>query len=343
MTDTPLRIAVVGCGSMGRRRIRHAIELGGADVMGWDIRADRRAEVEGLFPMATADSEAGMWGWGPDALFISVPPAEHEHYIFGAIERGIPFMVEQPITHRLDNLGAIRAGVAGARAGAGLVCHVSSNQRFSPRVHALEKALTETDVGKPLTGLVEIGEWLPDWHPYEPYQDYYPSWKRMGGGLDAICDLDWLRHLFGEVGRAVSLTSRKSDLEIDTDDVVQLILDFVDGPQIMVHCDMLQRPFRRQSRIVCMNGTIVHEHPNQSLQVYVVDRDETVEIPFQVDLARYPHMQGKPQHTFAEPMYEADSAVFLRRLVAGDTSLDSLDTGLANLRLVLPLIFGDGS
>ena len=51
-------------------------------------------------------------------------------------------------------------------------------------------------------------------------------------------------------------------------------------------------------------------------------------------------MPGKNQ-AFAEPMYLGDSEEFLRRVRAGNASLDSLDNGIRNISLARPLIFGD--
>ncbi|OFX08801.1 MAG: hypothetical protein A2516_08575 [Alphaproteobacteria bacterium RIFOXYD12_FULL_60_8] len=329
---------VAGCGSMARRRIRHAIEMAGAKVAVWDIRSDRMEEVKALFPSVICLSNVTeMRAFAADGLFICVPPSDHEYYIKLALDRALPFMCEQPISHKLTNLETIRARVAEL----GLICHVSHNQRYSPRVLALKKVLDEGAVGKPLTGIVELGEWLPLWHPYEPYQDYYPAWRKMGGGLDAVCDLDWLRHLFGEPQRMEVMCSRKSALEIDTFDVTQFLLDFGDdGPQLALHLDMLQQPIARQSRIVCSNGIVVHNHPDQFHRVYLAQENVWKDAPFEVDLSLFPTMQGK-QQSFVEPMYQGDTAEFLRRLAEGDASLDSLDNGIRNVRLVKQLVFGD--
>lgn len=332
-----LLIGVVGNGSMGRRRIRHALAAG-AEVVGWDLRADRRGEVEAMFGIATAATEADFLTRPLDALFVSVPPSDHEHYIFAAIERGIPFMVEQPISHQLENLDAIRAAVVAK----GLVSHVSCNHRYSARIRAFADILGDGRVGKPLTGFVEIGEYLPDWHPYEPYTDYYPSWQRMGGGLDAICDLDWLIFLFGEVREARSMCSRKSELNIDTHDVVQLLVDFKDGPQLVLHCDMLQRTYHQQTRFVCSKGIIVDDFPTEKLRVYYADQGVWEEVAYMSAPEGTPaHIPEKAWQAFVEGMYEADSADFLGRLERGDASTASLDSGLYNLRVVKPLIFPD--
>lgn len=331
-------IVVAGCGSMGRRRIRHALELTEAEVSVYDIRGDRMTEVKEMFPsvdcLSVPDEIAGL---AADGIFICVPPSDHEFYIDLALENAIPFMCEQPISHRLENLSGIREQVAAQN----LICHISNNQRYSPRVVALKKTLDAGIVGAPLAGIVELGEWLPLWHPYEPYQDYYPSWRRMGGGLDAVCDLDWLRHLFGEPVRMESMCSRKSDLEIDTYDVVQFLIDFGEGgPQVTMHLDMLQQPMARQSRIICEDGMVVHNHPDQFHRVYRASDDLWQEAVFEIDLSVFPSMPGKNQ-SFAEPMYLYDSEHFLRRICENDRSLDSLDNGIRNVELVHPLIFGD--
>lgn len=327
-------IVVVGCGSMGRRRMRHAKEMTDARVICWDIRTDRRREVEEQFGFSTFDTEEQIYEIGADAIFIAVPPSDHMHYIEKAIEHSIPFMVEQPISHLSAGLGSVLERVKESN----LVCHVSCNQRYSPRVLAIKKTLDAQRLGKVYTGLVEVGEWLPDWHPYEPYQDYYPSRRATGGGLDAVCDLDWLFFLFGPVREAKSMYSKRSDLEIDTDDVVQMLLDFSDGPQLILHTDMLQRPLGRQSRFVCENGMILHRHPDQFLEVYFNDEERWEQVSFEQDLSLYPHMQGKPQHGFAEPMYQADSAAFLDRLRADDPATESLENGINNLLFILSQI-----
>jgi predicted dehydrogenase len=335
-----MKIIIAGCGSMARRRIRHVLDATDAGIYVHDIRPDRMAEVKDLFPAVVClQSSDEMAALTADAIFVCVPPAAHEFYIEFALANGVAFMCEQPISHRLENLGAIRERVAARN----LICHVSNNQRYSPRVATLRNILADGSMGGVLTGLVELGEWLPLWHPYEPYQDYYPSWRGMGGGLDAVCDLDWLRDLFGEPVRMNAMCSRKSDLEIDTYDVVQFLVDFGEGkPQIAMHLDMLQQPIARQSRIVCENGVVVHNHPDQFHRVFRAATGLWEEVPFDIDLSLFPSMPGKNQ-SFAEPMYLGDTLEFLRRLRESDTSLDSLDNGIRNISLVFPHVFGDRS
>lgn len=314
--------------------MRHACGWADTSVIAWDIREDRRQAALEEFPIRVADHEYAFLQDPPDAIFISVPPSEHEHYIECCLAADIPFMVEQPISDRTENLDAILQAVRQKN----LVTHVSRNHRFSARIKTIRTILDRGDIGHPRTGLVEIGEWLPDWHPYEPYTDYYPSKRSMGGGIDAICDLDWLVHLFGRVVQSVSLCARKSDLDIDTDDVAQFILNFEDGPQLMLHTDMLQRSYHQQVRIVGSEGTLVHNHPNAHIDIFTASTGQWVKESFEMPEAAAGNIPGKVWQSYVEPMYSDDSRDFLSRLSSADSSTESLESGIYNLRLTKSLI-----
>lgn len=328
---------VVGNGSMGRRRIRHLVELTDLPVRVYDLRQDRMDEVSAISDRVVQTDFATLPKIGlPKAIFISVPPAEHEFYIDWAIEQGLPFMVEQPITFRLENLARIEAGVHDK----GLVAHISNNHRHSSEIATIEAVLAKGEIGRPVSAILERGEWLPDWHTYEPYQVYYPSRKAFGGGLDTVCDLDWMRYLFGEVVSSQSSCAKMSDLEIDTNDVMQFLFVFENRVRAIVHNDMLQRPYAAYTKIICENGSLTFRQKERALTVYnLADETETL-VPFEDDRGDRPSMQGKADFSFVEPMYLADTRFFLDKLAAGDTSLDSLRSGIENLKVVHPLVGG---
>lgn len=333
------KFIVAGCGSMARRRIRHALATGGS-VAVWDVRPDRMNEVKTLHPELTfLSSAAAMDDVGADAIFICVPPSEHEFYLDWAIRRGVSFMVEQPISdnpHRLDEI--LREAER-----QGLITHVSNNQRHFEPILALKRVIDSNEFGPVRAMLAERGEWLPDWHPYEPYQDYYPSSYDRGGGIDAICDLEWVRYLFGDVIEARALARRKSGLDITTDDCADLAMDMSGGPQVMLHCDMLQRTYAFRVKLVCAEGTIVYDGPDDFLKIYSKASDRWDQRHFAVGFSDHNAMQGKPYFAWVEPMYQADSRSFLDRLDATDSDTSSLRDGIENLRITYELIRGSGT
>ena len=324
---------------MGRRRIRHVLELTDATVAIFDARADRTAEAADMFDVVPLGTVDGFGDFDPDGIFICTPPADHDFYLRWAIENGVHFMVEQPIAHRLGDLDSLLAGVTERR----LVSHVSNNHRHSAETAAIKSVIDGGEIGRPVTAMVERGEWLPDWHPYEPYTDYYPARRARGGGLDAICDIDWLRYLFGDVRAAKSMCAKKSDLDIDTFDLTQFLFEFDSNVQVSLHIDMLQRFYAASVKIIFEKGTLALDVPEASLRIFNADAGKWRDLPIDDDRDRHESMQGKIAFNFVEPMYERDTKQFLDRLAMNDPDPTSLRDGIENLRVIHPLVAPGGT
>lgn len=333
------RYIVAGCGSMARRRVRHALAAGAEAVGVWDIRSDRMDEMQTLHPEVVRLADLGSFdAFRPDALFVCVPPSDHERYLDWAVAHGIAFMVEQPVSDHPANMARLLAAVEARR----IVTHVSGNQRYFEPIQALKRVIDDGELGAVRAVIAERGEYLPDWHPYEPYRDYYPSHRARGGGMDAICDLEWIRYLFGDVTAARAMAQRKSGLDIDTDDCVDFALEMRSGPQVALHCDMLQRLYAFRVKLVCAEGTVVYDAPETCLKIFSVATGEWTERPFATGFSDHGAMQGKPYFAWVEPMYQADSQSFLDRLARRDPDTASLRFGIENLRIVHELIRGSG-
>ncbi|OGG53723.1 hypothetical protein A2851_02450 [Candidatus Kaiserbacteria bacterium RIFCSPHIGHO2_01_FULL_53_29] len=326
-----MKIGVVGNGSMGRRRIAHSQMYGYTDITGWDIRADRRKDVGGRFGIRTAPSQEAFEGSSFDALFICVPPAEHYYYMKLAVNKGWNFMVENPVWHSTKGLDALQKEVGKKN----LVANVSCNVRFLKATQRIKELVRENAIGPILSGIAEVGEYLPDWHPYEPYIDYYPSKKEMGGGLDAICDLDWLVDIFGDIQKMNCVYGKKSSLEINTYDIIDFILEFKSGPQIVLHTDMLQTPYGRATKLISENGVIVWDYKAAIVKYY--DRrsgkwtefDESGEkVDFENDITT----------TWAEQMYVDDSFHFFKCLKGEAKPLNTIESNSRLLKQLLEAI-----
>ena len=90
--------------------------------------------------------------------------------------------------------------------------------------------------------------------------------RELGGGalLDESHWIDLMLWLFGMPKRVSGKIDRISDLEIDSDDNVDLIFTFENGPRVTMHLDLYGRPHEKFIRFVGSEGTVLWSaDPNQ--------------------------------------------------------------------------------
>src|SRR5690606_21417659 len=112
--------------------------------------------------------------------------------------------------------------------------------------------------GKPLWANIEVGQYLPDWRPWQNYRESYTARKELGGGiiLDASHEIDYARWLFGEVDTLLCMADKVSDLELNVEDCATVLMRMKSGMQVDVHLDCIQRHYTRHCKIVGANGTM---------------------------------------------------------------------------------------
>ncbi|HWY65192.1 MAG TPA: Gfo/Idh/MocA family oxidoreductase, partial [Rhizomicrobium sp.] len=127
----PVRIAVLGAGLVGRRHIEtiralpHVAEL--AAVV--DPVADRsqfHLGAAGWF----SDSQEMLGQVEPEAVIIATPNNLHVSQGLWCCERGIPFLVEKPVTATLEEAGQLVKAVADS----GVKTLTGLHRRYLPAV-----------------------------------------------------------------------------------------------------------------------------------------------------------------------------------------------------------------
>lgn len=133
-----LRVAVIGCGMMGRNHLRCYTRLPGVEVVGAvDPSAANRAEAEKAFGIPTFGGLDAL----PevDAVSIVTPSITHVELAEALIGRGIHCMIEKPLA--LSAAEGRRIAELGKAAGVTLA--VGHLERFNPAVVALKAALPQ--------------------------------------------------------------------------------------------------------------------------------------------------------------------------------------------------------
>ena len=114
--------------------------------------------------------------------------------------------------------------------------------RYSPVILKIKEILDSGILGKLLSIRSEVCEYMPWFHKYEDYREIYASKESLGGGvvLTQIHEIDFLIHLFGMPKSLYAIGGKRSKLEIDVEDNVDVLMD-MNGIAVSLHMDFLQK------------------------------------------------------------------------------------------------------
>jgi len=263
---------VLGCGSIGRRHASNLVSLGVREIAVFDVSRERCKQLASELGVDAVEMLEQGWERKPDVVIIALPTSLHVPLALEAARRGSHLFVEKPLSDRLDNVDNLLEMVRQQE----LVTLVGCNMRFHPGLVAIKKLLDEQAVGRIIAARVEVGHYLPDWHPWEDYRQGYSARKELGGGviLDAIHEIDYIRWLLGEVAVVACLAGKFSRLEIDTEDIAAMLLRFENGAVGEVHLDYVQRAYSRTCQIIGEEGTIHWDYTAGTVRWYLA-RDKS--------------------------------------------------------------------
>ena len=260
------RFLVIGCGSIGKRHMRNLLGLGVADLLAFDVRPESRLEAEENLRVKTVGQIEAAWQWQPDVVLITTPTSLHVPLALESAARGCHLFIEKPLSDCWENIDLLLAEARRHR----LITLVGCNMRFHPGLAVVKKLLDERAVGQVIAARIEVGQYLPDWHPWEDYRQSYSARRELGGGviLDAIHELDYARWLLGEVTSVICCAEKLSGLEIDTEDTAALLLRFQSGAIGEIHLDYVQRAYSRTCQIIGDQGTIHWDYSTGQVRWY---------------------------------------------------------------------------
>ena len=152
-----------------------------------------------------------------------------------------------------------------------------------------------------------MGQYLPDWHPWEDYRQVYFSKKETGACREMLpFELIWLNWLMGsEVAEVSGYISKISDLDMNADDIILANLKYKNGIIGNVIIDVISRKPFRTLRVLGSEGALDWERFDSVIKIYNAKAKTTriVSVP-----------KGRPEKGYIneEEMYHDEVGVFLR-------------------------------
>ncbi|OGF27338.1 hypothetical protein A2477_03805 [Candidatus Falkowbacteria bacterium RIFOXYC2_FULL_47_12] len=287
---------------MGKRRIRNLHVNEEYDITGFDIRADRNEEAKNKYGVKVIEHFSKIDPKDFDVIIISTSPDAHGDYIRFALQHKKHFFIEHPVT--ADGYDDIFKN-----ADKDIIKAPSCTFLHYTPIKMIKQFLDAGRIGKILAFQYHMGQYLPDWHPWEDYRQVYFSKKETSACREMLpFELIWLNWLMASHVTEVSGRIAKiSDLDMSADDIVLANVKYKNGILGNIIIDVIARKPFRTLRILGSEGVLEWERADSFIKVYnaVSKLTEFIKVP-----------QGHPQTGYIneEEMYNDEIKTFLQTI-----------------------------
>ena len=243
-----MNVVVIGLGSMGKRRIRLIKEMYPEySIVGIDGREDRRSEANKLFAIDCFSSLSEICA-SVDCAFICTSPLSHASIISDCLSRGWHVFTELNL---VDDCYDENMKLAADK---GLILFLSSTFFYREETKYIRSRINND---KRWNYIYHIGQYLPDWHPWENYKDFFIGDKRTNGCREILAiELPWLTGTFGEIDNAKSMSDKMTRLNISFDDNYMIQICHKNGNKGVLVVDVVSPVAVRKLEAYTENGYI---------------------------------------------------------------------------------------
>jgi predicted dehydrogenase len=250
-----MKMLVIGLGSMGRRRIRLIKQIQAeTDIIGVDLNPQRREQCEKEYGIRTYGQLDDALAEKPDCAFVCTAPLSHSEIIRACLSRSVHVFTEINLVNDgyADNIALAKQNAA--------VLFLSSTFLYREEIEYIRRRAGEA--GCLLNYTYHVGQYLPDWHPWEDIKSFFVADKRTNGCREIFAiELPWIVAAFGEITDIKAVKGTISSLDLGYPDNYLVILTHSSGHKGMLAVDVVARKAVRQLEIfgenlnITWNGT----------------------------------------------------------------------------------------
>lgn len=310
-----MKVGVIGFGSIGARHCQNLLKLGINDITlfrefgsGNDLCLNEVYDFAEFLKLQL------------DFIIISNPTAFHYKYLKTILQRNINVLIEKPVASNYIDYENIKSELK-EYTGFSMVAY---NMRFHPVIKDTKMLLEDKSLGQVYSARFFVGQYLPDWRPNTNYSKSYSAINEMGGGvvLDLSHEIDMARYFFGNVkGQFHSISTKVSDLEINTEDIAEIHYQSESKVIISLHLDYLVRGYSRYFEIIGEKSRLLGDLTKNTLSV-IGDKNEVILFK------DYPEFNRND-------MYSNLIAFYIENYQSGKNVQPNLNDGLETLKVAL--------
>lgn len=308
-----MKVLVIGAGSMGNRRIRNMKFLGITNIGVFDFDESRLEKFNDQENLITfTDFESGIREFSPDALIICTPPNKHFQYVSRGIDLGIPSFLEASVeeSENVANFWLLSQNKE-------VFVAPSCTMRHFNFVEQIRSAVENQSVGKLLYINYHVGQYLPDWHPWQNINDFYVSVPETSACKEIVpFELTWLCEVLNDYEPKVltSVISRTGHIDAPIDDLYNSVSISKTGCLLNLTIEILSRPnATRKFQLIGTEGTISYDGLTKILTVDSVDPLKRQEFNLEIE-----PVEG---YIYSDEPYEKELSAFFNAVVSNNSEL----------------------
>lgn len=256
-------IMILGLGSMGCRRARLLKKLRPEITLcAVDSNEPRREQARAQLGIATyASMELAIQLHHPTCAVISTPPLTHAGLIRKCLDAGLHVFTEMNLVSEgyEENMALAREKQR--------VLFLSSTFLYRGETrYLIQKAQASSSK---ISWRYHVGQYLPDWHPWEDYRQYFIGREKTNGCRELFAiELPWLCAAFGPITQVKTIHQKNSALEIGFDDSYMVLIEHATGHQGCLCVDVVSRKPVRRFEMYSETSYLTWEGEPSSLREY---------------------------------------------------------------------------
>lgn len=239
-----MRVIVVGLGSMGKRRIRLLKKIdANIQIMGVDTNAERTQVASEEYGIDVCENlDEALETYGATCAVISTAPISHGNLINKCLKAGLHVFTE---INLVADLYAENMKLADEH---GKILFLSSTFLYRDEIGYIMNKINDSETK--LNYSYHIGQYLPDWHPWENFNNFFVGDKRTNGCREIFAiELPWITKAFGKIVSHKVISGKNTSLNIDYADNYLVLLEHESGHKGMLAVDVMSRKAVRNLEI----------------------------------------------------------------------------------------------
>ena len=320
-------IVVIGLGPMGKRRIRLLRNIDKNIVIyGVDSNAERCQQIFDEYHIKTypnlkkAINESEQ---RPEAAVISTSPLSHAAIIEECLDENLHVFTELNLVSDRYEENMRKAK------GKGKILFLSSTFLYREEIQYIQKQVKKCK--SPVNYTYHIGQYLPDWHPWESYNNFFVGDRRTNGCREIFAiELPWLQKTFGEIISYQVIKGKDTNLNIDYPDTYHLLLQHESGSMGSLQVDVVSRKAVRNLEVYSEDMYLTWNGSPKGLRFYDFEKKEEQGVLLYQEIQ---HMEGYSSFII-ENAYQNELQAFMKEISGQNASRYGFEDDMITLQLI---------